>query len=82
MRVVATLHACGGHLGSTGRQQKFELKDVDTTEKSKILHNISTCKGLFIKTKRWLLQTHETVPLKVPSHQFEEICAWCGWIGF
>jgi len=63
MRVAATLHACGGHLGSTGRQQKFELKDEDTTEKSKILHNISTHQGLFIKTKRWLLQTHETVPL-------------------
>jgi len=43
MRVAATLHACGGHLGSNGRQQKFELKDEDTTEKSKILHNISTC---------------------------------------
>jgi len=43
MRVAATLHASGGHLGSTGRQQKFELKDGDTTEKSKILHNISTC---------------------------------------
>jgi len=40
MRVAATLHACGGHLGSTGKQQKFELKDEDTTEKSKILHNI------------------------------------------
>jgi len=32
--VAATLHARGGHLGSTGRQQKFELKNEDTTEKS------------------------------------------------
>ena len=26
MRVAATLHVCGGHLGSTGMQQKFEQK--------------------------------------------------------
>jgi len=63
MCVSVTLHACGGHLGSTGMQQKFVLKNEDTTEKSKILHNFSTCYGLFINTKRWLLQTHETVPL-------------------
>ena len=64
MRVAATLHVYGGHLGSTGMQQKFELKNEDTTEKSKSLHNISTCQGLSINTKRRLLQTHETVPLK------------------
>jgi len=64
MRVAATLHACGGHLGSNGMQQKFELKNEDTTEKFKILHNSSTYQGLSINTKRRLLQTHETVPLK------------------
>jgi len=26
MRVAATLHVCGGNLGSTGMQQKFEFK--------------------------------------------------------
>jgi len=43
MRVAATLHVCGGYLGSTGMHQKFELKNEDTTEKSEILHYNSIC---------------------------------------
>ena len=51
MFVAVTVHAFGGYLGSIGMHPIFELNNENTTGKSKILHNVGSCEGLFINKK-------------------------------
>jgi len=45
MPVAATLHACGGQLGLTSMQQKFELKKEDTKKNLKFYTTLVLAKA-------------------------------------